>query len=68
MIAQSIRRPWFHNLSLWPLCAARHDGIVMKQDRPHSDPEKAARRIMEHARAFERIQDGRNYIEKINAR
>ncbi|MHC2464451.1 hypothetical protein ACVIHD_003463 [Bradyrhizobium embrapense] len=29
-------------------------------------PEKAARRIMEHARAFEPIQDGRIYIEKIN--
>ncbi|QIG94425.1 hypothetical protein [Bradyrhizobium sp. 6(2017)] len=31
-----------------------------------ADPEKAARRIMEHARAFEPIQDGRIYIEKIN--
>ncbi|MCA1402545.1 hypothetical protein IF803_17105 [Bradyrhizobium sp. UFLA06-06] len=35
-------------------------------DRPYSDAEKAARRIMEHARAFEPIQDGRIYIEKIN--
>jgi hypothetical protein len=35
-------------------------------DRPYSDPEKAARRLMEHARAFERVQDGRIYIEKIN--
>jgi hypothetical protein len=35
-------------------------------DRPYSDPEKAARRLMEHARAFEPIQDGRIYIEKIN--
>ncbi|SDF31752.1 hypothetical protein SAMN05216337_105123 [Bradyrhizobium brasilense] len=35
-------------------------------DRPYSDPEKAARRIMEHARAFEPVQDGRIYIEKIN--
>ena len=34
--------------------------------RPYSDPEKAARRLMEHARAFEPIQDGRIYIEKIN--
>ncbi|SDF32427.1 hypothetical protein SAMN05216337_105143 [Bradyrhizobium brasilense] len=33
-------------------------------DRP--TPEKAARRTMEHARAFEPIQDGRIYIEKIN--
>jgi hypothetical protein len=36
-------------------------------DRPYSDPEKAARRLMEHARAFEPVQDGRIYIEKINA-
>lgn len=36
-------------------------------DRPYADPEKAARRLMEHARAFEAKQDGRIYIEKINA-
>lgn len=35
-------------------------------DRPYADPEKAARRLMEHARAFEPIQDGRIYIEKLN--
>ena len=35
-------------------------------DRPYSDPEKAARRLMEHARAFQPIQDGRIYIEQIN--
>ena len=34
--------------------------------RPYADPEAAARRIMEHARAFEPIQDGRIYIEEIN--
>ncbi|MHC2333429.1 hypothetical protein [Bradyrhizobium sp. USDA 4454] len=39
--------------------------MQMKGDRPYSDPE-AARRIMEHARAIEPIQDGRIYIEKIN--
>jgi hypothetical protein len=26
-------------------------------NRPYSDPEKAARRLMEHAQAFEPIQD-----------
>ena len=31
-----------------------------------TDPEKAARRLMEHAHAFETIQDGRIYIEKLN--
>ena len=40
--------------------------MQMKGDRPYSDAEKAARRMMEHARAFEPIQDGRIYIEKIN--
>ena len=35
-------------------------------NRPYSDPEKAARRLMEHAQAFEPIQDGRIYIEKLN--
>jgi hypothetical protein len=35
-------------------------------DRPLADPEKAARRLMQHARAFEPIQDGRIYIEKLN--
>jgi hypothetical protein len=35
-------------------------------DRPYSDPEKAARRIIEHARAIEPVMDGRLYIEKIN--
>ena len=35
-------------------------------DRPFADPEKAAHRLMQHAHAFETVQDGRIYIEKIN--
>jgi hypothetical protein len=35
-------------------------------DRPFADPDKAARRLMDHARAFEPVQDDRIYIEKIN--
>ena len=35
-------------------------------ERPFADPEKAARRLMQHAHAFEVVQDGRIYIEKIN--
>jgi hypothetical protein len=35
-------------------------------DRPFADPDKAAWRLMEHARAFDAVQDGRIYIEKIN--
>jgi hypothetical protein len=41
--------------------------VKFTNDRPYADPEKAARRLMEHAHAFEPIQDGRIYIEKINA-
>ena len=35
-------------------------------DRPYSDPDKAARRLMQHAHAFEPLQEGRIYIEKLN--
>jgi hypothetical protein len=35
-------------------------------DRPYSNPEKAARRMREHAQAFEPVHDGRIYVEKIN--
>ena len=35
-------------------------------NRPLADPEKEAHRLMEHAQAFEPIQHGRIYIEKIN--
>jgi hypothetical protein len=38
----------------------------MTADRPFADPDKAARRLLEHAHAFEPIQDGRIYIEKLN--
>ena len=34
--------------------------------RPFSNPETAARRLLGLANAFEPIQDGRIYIEKIN--
>ena len=48
--------------------SARSNEELMKYttDRPYSDPEKAARRLMQHAQAFEPIQDGRIYIEKLN--
>jgi hypothetical protein len=36
-------------------------------DRPYSDPEKAARKIVEIANSVEAVQDGRIPIEKINA-
>jgi hypothetical protein len=34
--------------------------------RPFADPEVAARKLLELASAFEPVQDGRIYIEKIN--
>jgi hypothetical protein len=36
-------------------------------DHPYSDPEKAARKLIEIANSVEPVQDGRIYIEKINA-
>ena len=36
-------------------------------DRPYSDPEKAARKLLEIANAADAVQDGRIHIEKINA-
>ena len=35
-------------------------------DRPYSDPEKAARKILEIANSVEVVQDGRIYVELIN--
>ena len=35
-------------------------------NRPYSDPEKAARKIVEIANSVEAVQDGRIYIELIN--
>ena len=46
----------------------KRETLILKltADRPFADPEKAARRLLEHAHAFEPIQDGRIYIEKLN--
>ena len=35
-------------------------------DRPYTDPEKAARKLLEIANAVEAVHDGRIHIEKIN--
>lgn len=40
--------------------------LKLTADRPFADPDKAARRLLEHAHAFELVQDGRIYIEKLN--
>jgi hypothetical protein len=46
----------------------KRETLILKltADRPFADPEKAARRLLEHAHAFEPIQDRRIYIEKLN--
>jgi hypothetical protein len=36
-------------------------------ERPYADPERAARKLVEIANAIEAVQDGRIYIELINA-
>ena len=41
--------------------------LKLTADRPFADPGKAARRLLEHAHAFEPVQDRRIYIEKINS-
>lgn len=40
--------------------------MKLVSDRPFADPGIAARKIVELANAFEPVQDGRIYIEKIN--
>jgi hypothetical protein len=40
--------------------------LKLTADRPFADPGKAARRLLQHAHAFEPVQDGRIYIEKLN--
>jgi hypothetical protein len=40
--------------------------MKLTEDRPYADADQAARRLMDHARAFDPVQDGRIYIEKIN--
>ena len=42
-------------------------GLRHKKRRALADPDAAARKLVELANAFERVQDGRIYIELINA-
>lgn len=41
--------------------------MKLTDDRPYSDPEAAARKLVEIAKTIEAVQDGRIHIEKINA-
>jgi len=40
--------------------------MKMVAERPYADPEKAARKLVELANAFDPVQDERIYIEQIN--
>jgi hypothetical protein len=37
------------------------------EERPYADPEAVARKLVELAASVEAVQDGRIYIERINA-
>lgn len=39
----------------------------MTAERPYSDPEAAARKVVELAASIPAVQDGRIYIERLNA-
>jgi hypothetical protein len=41
--------------------------VKFAANRPFADPETAAHKILEIANSVEAVQDGRIYIEKINA-
>jgi hypothetical protein len=41
--------------------------MKLTNDRPYSDPEAAARKLIELAKTVEAVQDGRIHIEKLNA-
>jgi hypothetical protein len=48
-------------------CAPGNGLMKFAAERPYSDPEKAARKLVEIANTVEAVQDGRIYIELINA-
>jgi hypothetical protein len=51
------------------LCARQDGHGLMKfaTERPYGDPEKAARKLIEIANSVEAVQEGRIYIELVNA-
>lgn len=40
--------------------------MKLARERPYSNPEAAARKVVELAKSIEAVQDGRIHIEKIN--
>jgi hypothetical protein len=41
--------------------------MKLVSDRPYSDPEAAARKLVDLAKGIQAVQDGRIHIEKLNA-
>jgi hypothetical protein len=48
-------------------CAPGNGLMKFATERPYSDPEKAAHKLIEIANSVDAVQDSRIYIEKINA-
>jgi hypothetical protein len=66
--AAPLADPFISNVTCWTYTGRRLYDNNMKfiEPRPVADPDAAARKLLELANAFEPIQDGRIYIEKIN--
>jgi hypothetical protein len=47
-------------------CTSGNGLMKFAVDRPYSDSEKSARKLIEIANSVDAVQDGRIYIEKIN--
>jgi hypothetical protein len=52
--------------ALCPPSSAVASPMKLIADRPFTDPERAARKLLEIANATEAVQDGRIYVEIIN--
>ena len=64
---QGLRKAWRGYPAALP---AGQDGrglMKLTADRPFANPEKAARKLVEIANSIEAVQDGRIYIELVNA-
>jgi hypothetical protein len=48
-------------------CAPGNGLMKFATEHPYSDPEKAARKLIEIANSVDAVRDGRIYIELINA-
>ena len=66
--AAPLADPFISNVTCWTYTGRRLYDNNMKfiEPRPVADPEVAVRKLLKLANAFEPIQDGRIYIEKIN--